>query len=285
MSFEIGQKVRVNLTVVDVVGVPTNATMAISLLKPNLVVAAAPTAVNDGVGLYHFDVTPDAVPGPWQWTATASGAVVSVQRGQFWVRDPAASLIGLEEIKAHLNKQVDTDDDELRDWIDASRFVIEREVGPVLPRTVVEYHDGARRKNIVLRQGPVISISSVVETVGPGDVRTLTPDLGVSQTDNQFLFNPDTRTLNRRSNGWTVYWAYGSANIQVTYVPGRNPIPMNYKLAVAELISHLWRASQLAAGNTRPNLNAPDTVPLGYAVPNRVRELLGRRRGPRLGGG
>jgi hypothetical protein len=283
MSFEIGQKIRVDLTVVNLSGAPTNATVAVSLLKPNLSVAAAPTVVNDSTGSYHFDVTPDATPGPWLWTATASGAVESVQRGQFWVRDPAVNLLSLEEVKTHLNKTVNTDDDELRDWIEAGKWVLEREVGPILPRTLVETYSGPARK-IHLRHGPVIGVTAVTETVGPGDTRTLSLEDGVTYTDNQYLLGTDNRTVMRRSNGWSSYWASGDDNIRVTYMVGRYPIPMNYKLALGELVSHLWRASQLASGGSRPNVNNPDVIPVGYAVPNRVRELLGRRRGPRLGG-
>lgn len=284
MSYEIGQKVRVALEVRTELGVLTNATVAVTTVKPNLVAGPSPTALNDGVGLYHFDVTPDAVPGPWQWTATITGTVTAVQRGQFWVRDPAIALISLEEIKSHLNKSlsVHDDDDELRDWIDAARFVIEREVGPVLPRTVVERYPGGRPM-FTLRTGPVISVISVQEVWGPGDTRTLTVEDGVTYGDNQYLFDAFNRRIARRNNGWRAYFPSGDANVTVTYQVGRYPIPMNHKLATAELISHLWRASQLAAGGARPNLNTPDVIPVGYAVPNRVRELLGRRRAPRLG--
>lgn len=285
MSYEIGQKVRVNLEVRNDADALTNATVAVSVVRANLTAAPAPTVVNDGVGLYHFDVTPDAVPGPWQWTASISGTVIAVQRGQFWVRDPAFQLASLEEVKRHLNKELDvhTDDDELQDWIEAGKWVIEREVGPILPRTVIETYSGGRKK-IILRQGPVIGITTVTETVGPQDIRTLTVDDGVSTSDNQYLFDPATRTLTRRSNGWSGFWAWGDSNVRVTYMVGRYPIPMNQKLALSELIAHLWRSSQLLAGTSRPNPNNPDVIATGYAVPNRVRELLGRRRGPRLGG-
>ena len=282
MSFEIGQKVRVSLVVTNDDGVPTNATVAVSVMHPNLTAAAAPVAVNDSTGNYHFDVTPDAVPGPWQWTATTSGAVVSVQRGQFWVRDPAMQLISLEEMKTHLNKALDvhTDDEELRDWIEAGRWVIEREVGPVLPRTITETYDGYRRV-IVLRQGPVIGVTSVTETVGPQDIRVLTAETPPTYGENQYAFDAARRLLTRRSFGWSGRWA---ESVAVTYMVGRYPLPMNYKVALGELVSHLWRASQLTSGGSRPNVNAPDAIPTGYAVPNRVRELLGRRRAPRLGG-
>lgn len=287
MSFEIGQKLTIGLEVRDEAGVLTNATVAVSVLKPNMtVMSPPPTPVNDGTGLYHFDVTPDAVPGPWHWTVTTSGAVISVQRGQFWVREPGLQLISLSEVKTHLNKDLTltSDDDELRDWIDAARYVIEREVGPVLPRTITETYSPHAQRRIHLKHGPVISITTVTETWGPGDVRVLTPDAGLTYGDNEYLYDAGDRTLVRRNSGWSTYWPSGDANVTVTYMVGRYPIPPNHKMAVAELINHLWRASQLASGATRPNPTAPDTVQLGYAIPNRVRELLGRRRAPLLGG-
>ena len=285
MSFEIGQKVSVALEVRDDAGTLTNATVAVTVLKPNLVAASPPTAVNDGVGQYHFDITPDATPGPWHWTVTTSGTVISVQRGQFWVREPGLQLVSLPEVKTHLNKDLTltTDDEELRDWIDAARYVIEREVGPVSPCTVTETYSPRAQRKIQLRQGPVISVSSVVETWGPGDTRVLTADIGNTYGDNEYLLDRADRTIVRRAAGWSTYFPTGDANVTVTYLVGRYPIPANYKMAVAELINHLWRASQLASGATRPNPTSPDTVQLGYAVPNRVRELLGRRRAPLLG--
>lgn len=288
MSYEIGQKVRVHLEVHDVdTDALVNATVAVAVVKANLtVLGPAPTVVNDGTGLYHFDVVPDAVAGPWQWTASITGAVTAVQRGQFWVNDPAMNLISLEEIKLHLNKALDShvDDDELADWIQAAKWVIEREVGPILPRTLTESYDGDRwRRHIILAQGPVISVASVVETWTPGDTRTLTAE-GPTPVEDQYVFDASRRMLTRRNSGYPAFWAYGFANIVVTYQVGRYPIPMNQKLALGELVSHLWRSSQLLAGGTRPNVNNPDLIPTGYAVPNRVRELLGRRRGPRLGG-
>jgi hypothetical protein len=285
MSYEIGQKVRVHLEVRDENDNLADATVSVTILKPNLTVGTVPTVVRDGLGLYHFDVTTDAVIGPWQWTATMTGALSAVQRGQFWVRDPAMQLMDLAEMKLHLNKDltVHADDDELRDWIDAGKWALEREVGPILPRTVAQTFDGGR-KYIILPLGPVISISSVVETVTPGDVRTLVVENGITLGDNEYVFDPSVRRLTRRSNGWSIYWAYGVSNVSVSWMFGRYPIPMNHKLALGELVSHLWRSSQLLAGGSRPNLNSPDVISTGFAMPNRVRELLGRRRGPRLGG-
>ena len=286
MAYDVGQMVRLPVTVKDAAGVLTNATMAIEVRRADdTVVAPPPTIVNDSTGVYHADVVPDAS-GPWTWKWTSSGAVVGVHTGQFFVRLPGPRIVSLREVKDHLNKSqaVTTDDEDLRDWIDTARWVIERITGPVVPRTVVEAYDGGRR-TLHLRTRRVMSVTEVRETWGPDDQRTITaePDTGPGAGDNNYLLKADSRELHRRSHGYGSTWAYGTANIRVTYRVGQVPMPENARSAALELISHMWRASQLVTGATRPRPESADVMAPAYAVPNRVRELLGEKPAPRLG--
>ena len=289
MAFDIGQKVRLPVAVADADGTPTAAAMAVVITRPDGTVFPAGAVVQDaGVGNYHVDVTTDGTNwGPWLWTFTASGAVVAVYSGQFFVRAPGPRIVSLEEVKHHLNKSLDVhdDDEELRDWIDATRWVIENIKGVVVPRTFVEYHDGGGRQ-ITLRRGPVISVAEVRLAWGPGDVRVLTAEADdmVGATVDQYLLHPQTRRLLHRNGGWTMRWPYGQQNIRATYRAGRIVPEDNIRQASKELIGHFWRQSQLATGNTRPRADAPDPTSMAYGVPNRVRELLGTKRAPRLGG-
>lgn len=286
MSYEVGQLVRIPVTVRDEAGAAADATMAVTVLREDGSAYVGLTVVNDpaAVGSYWVDVPVDT-PGVHGWVWVASGAVVGVYSGQFYVRNPGVRLLSLTEAKAHLNKRLEdtTDDDELLDWIDTITRAVEIQVGPVVARTVVESHNGGRAE-LVLRY-PVIAVTDVVEYWGPGDIRTLTAEpAGGPYTDNQFAVNMTSRTVTRRGAGWSLMWPHGIGNIRVTYTAGRRPIPSNFRTAAKELLAHHWRASQIAQGSTRPRDNVPaDVASIGIAIPNRVKLLLGYRRAPMLG--
>lgn len=280
MAYDVGQTVRVPVTVRDDAGNLTDATMAVDVRRPDGTAVAGLVVVKDSTGTYHVDV-PATTPGPWSWAWTASGAVApAVYTGQFWVRIPGPRIISLPELKKHLNKSITdtTDDDELLDWIDAARFVLESICGPIIPTTYTETHEAYGDTVIRLRRRPVISVTAVTVAVG-GDVWTLaaeTPTPG----DRQYTVTRGG-LLRNRSNGWTLRWP---GAVTVTYVAGRTVPEDNLRMAARELITHGWRQSQLASGGTRPRADGPDPISLSYGVPNRVRELLGgQKKAPRLG--
>jgi len=289
MAYDIGQKVRLPVTVKDDAGVLTNATMAIAVVRPDETVYPAPGVVNDSTGTYHADVTVDGTSwGPWYYTFTASGTVVGVYTGQFFVRSSGPQIIGLAEGKKHLNKALDvtTDDEEIRDFIHAVRWVLEQRVGAIVPTTVVETHNGGGSA-ISPRRGPVISVSEVRETRGPANQVLLAaePDNGIGVSADDYLFVPDTRQVLRRSMGYTYPFWPGTANIRLTYRAGRFSTRDNFRLAALELLGHVWRASQLASGRTRPSREdtLAQVTSKGFELPARVAQLLGGRRAPRLG--
>ena len=263
--------------------------MAITVTRPDGTIFGPPTVVNDSTGQYHADVLTDAANyGVWQWRYDASGAVLpSVYTGQFFVRTPGQRIVGLKEAKDYLNKNQlkVTDDEELRDFIDMTRMLIENIKGAVVPRTLTEFYDGGRPV-ITLRKGPVLSVTTVQESWGPGDVRTLTaePDLSIGAVENQYMLDKVRRFVGRRNGGYHAYFPTGTNNIKVVYVVGTSPIPDNIRLGALELISHMWRASQLQGGGSRPREGQSETVSIAMALAPRVREMLGPRRAPRVGG-
>lgn len=283
MSYEVGQTVRVPVVVKNDTGQLTDATLVPVVTRPDATLLPTPLVVHPSTGNYYIDVVA-TTPGPWMWTWTASGTVAAaVYTGQFWVRVPGPRLLGLSEIKTHLNKSLSdtTDDEELMDWIDAARWVIESITGPVIPTTYTETHAAGRARVIRLRRRPVMSVASVTVNYGGGDIRTLTaePPSG-PPSENQYLVTPSGMLYHRQS-GWTRLWP---GDVTVTYTAGRMVPTDNLRMAARELITHGWRQSQLASGGTRPRTDGPDPVALTYGVPNRVRELLtGQKRAPRLG--
>lgn len=292
MAYDIGQTVRVPVSVKDADGDPIDATMAIEVLRPDGTTFPPPSIVNDGVGEYHSDITTDATNyGTWQWKFSASGTILpAVYTGQFFVRVPGQRIVSLTEAKEHLNKSrlVVTDDEELRNFIDMTTVVLEGIKGPIIPRTITEYHNGGCR-GIFLRYRPVISITSVQEVVSQGDVRTLTaePDLGIGATENQYTIDLPRGRILRRDTGFNSYFASGSRNVKIIYKVGLQPLEANVRMAALELLTHFWRASQLSRGGTRPrdNRDAETDVSLvtSYGVPTRIRQLMGKKKAPRIG--
>ena len=175
-------------------------------------------------------------------------------------------IISLAAARAALNLPAGTtaDDDEIRFYISSVRHVIESITGPVLPATRVQTLSGDASTALPLGAYPR-AITSVVED---GDTLTAaTYAVG------------EGGILWRRTGAWSD--AYPS-NIVVTYTVGvpDGIIPPNILHAATEELRFLWQIGQVAA---RPALGVEQApggyVPMGYAVPHRVRELLAQSIG------
>jgi hypothetical protein len=184
-------------------------------------------------------------------------------------------LVTLEDVKKHLNKTDSNDDTELQGFIDAATPIIENIAGPVIQRTVVEYYDGGQSR-LELNQLPFISITSVIETYGQTNYTLQEVTLGGVSTGFGFTVDYVTGQIIRRAYNAEARFPIGAKNVQVTYVAGRASVPANVRLATLMLIQHLWSTSQMNRNGGRPSFGGDDsfTVGAGFAVPNRVRELL-----------
>ncbi|MFF8980181.1 head-tail connector protein [Streptomyces cellulosae] len=174
------------------------------------------------------------------------------------------ALLTLDEAKAQLNITGTAEDAELQAYVNAVTPVIERFVGPVEPREVTEAHDGGVRPVLVLRQTPVLSLTSVASVLTGG---TAPP------VEALVLVDPDTGEVRRRDGG------YLRGLLQVTYQAGRTEVSPTINLAARILVQHLWRTQRptrgggLAGGGDDYSVSEP--IPgFGYAIPNRVLELL-----------
>lgn len=82
--YDIGDRVRLDTTVTNLTGTPTNATVTLTVMTPggdNI----TPTVINDAAGVYRADVDVDR-PGMWFYRWRATGMVVAAQNGHFYVR-------------------------------------------------------------------------------------------------------------------------------------------------------------------------------------------------------
>lgn len=171
----------------------------------------------------------------------------------------------------------------LQGFINAAEAVIEDIVGHVINGTTTEWYDGGDT-TIYLRQLPVLSIQSVVETIGLINY-TLTAQPVGSPVDN-FGYTLDDLSygrMTRRSAGSQPFPFFrNTSNIEVNYSYGLNAVPANVRLAALELIRHMW---QIGQQGLRPGFGAPPNetmapTPSGFLVPNRVMELCQPTRRP-----
>lgn len=183
------------------------------------------------------------------------------------------ALLTLEEAKAQLNLTTSIDDTELQTYVDAVTAVIEEYIGPVEPREVTEQHDAeGGRRVLVLRTTPVLSLTSLEPLL----------DGGVSYPVDGLVLDPDTGEVRRRNR--SCFYGLLLATLQAGRA-GVPPIPPTINLAGRMLVQHLWRTQHparsggIAGGGEDFSVGQP--IPgFGYAVPNRVLELLAPYRLP-----
>ncbi|WP_329338591.1 phage head-tail connector protein [Streptomyces sp. NBC_00663] len=180
------------------------------------------------------------------------------------------ALLTLADAKKQLNLKTDADDDELQVYVDAVTAPIEEYIGPVEPRAVVERHDAeGGRRVLVLRTMPVLSLTSVLPVLS-GDAAYPVDGL---------TLDPETGELRRLDRG--VFRGL----LDVTVQAGRAEISSTINLAARMFVQHLWRTQRpsrsggLAGGGDDYSVSEP-IVGYGYAVPNRVLELLAPYRLP-----
>lgn len=188
-------------------------------------------------------------------------------------------IVGLTEVKLHLNdpKGDRVNDVLLARYIDAARYVIEGLVGSVVPTQYTEFYDGGK-PFVALRHRPVISVDAVTEYYGLGAYTLTNQPLG-SQSD-YFGYTvdlPRAKVIRRAMGSDAVLFIPGTENVKVTYTAGRSPTPDHIKYAACELVRFWWQQGQQGGSSTYMpgGGQAPDPAPIyGYAIPNRIREIL-----------
>lgn len=170
------------------------------------------------------------------------------------------ALLTLAQAKAQLDIETTADDEELQAYIDALTAPIERYVGPVETREFTETLEG-KGSSVCLTHIPAVALVSITPTLtsgGPLDLSTV-------------VLDPAPGIVRHKAGTFTgVLWT-------VTYTAGRGSIPATINLAARMLLQHLWRTQYGSArgGGGADDYSVTEPVPgFGYAVPNRVLELL-----------
>jgi len=270
MVYDIGDVYPATVTIRDASGNPTEATtIEFSFTLPDGSNVSVTPSGSGGVYSYDF---PIAERGLYRFAAVATEPAASYADAFNVVDATWPAFVGLAEVKRHLNipDTTTTHDEELRGFILSCSEVVESIVGTVARREVTEMYSGLRRVSIPLRRSPVVSVTSVRET-------------GVTLTEGTDYVVSDAGVLSRLSGGtYPRSWRSGIANIEVTYVAGRESVPWSIIDATKELIRINWRPQ--AGGNYsvfsggRPDdfgqLNFGGDIRLGFFIPNTVMQRL-----------
>ena len=270
MSYDLGAVVPLGTTVRDSSGALANAgNMALTITLPDQTTVSVPAVAPTSTGTYAYDY-PSVQAGRhtvrWVATGVNAGAFVDV----FDVREAAPPMLfSLASAKDKLDIPATStgDDEELREFIEATTAAVEFFVGPVARRTVQQVVQGDREA-WVLHTTPVLAVTAI------------TPLQSWQQAIDVSALDVDTHTGILRRTDWL--WFY-SGDYRVTYSAGRAIVPANVSLAAKLILQHLWRTKYGAARgvSSSDDFLATEQVPgFGYAIPNRALQLLQADRDP-----
>jgi len=262
----VGSQVRLSFTVTDAAGAATNATTQVfTVTLPDGSAGIPPSVQTDGTGSYYGDYTV-TVAGRHEWYATTTGPATRTAVNVFnaaAITAGAGPIVGLTEAKNHLTISGTGSDAELMDFLQRASAGVEQYTGCSWRRaTVVETYDGGKTA-IVLRQAPILSITTVTES-------------GATLPASNYFTDANAGLLVRGSQTAPMTWLNGLQNVTVTYVvgPPGGVVPDDVIQGTLELLGHLWETQR--GGSNRPRQVGTDSSPsgTGYSYPNRVRELL-----------
>lgn len=234
-TYEVGDTVSLGFTV-TVNGAPTNATVALTITQPDGT-TLSPAPSNPSTGVYSYDFAP-TMNGAHTARWVASGAASAAETQTFTV----GGLLSLDEAKAQLDITGTQNDTELQAFIDAVTDVIEGYVGPVVQRSVTEWHDSPHGV-ILLRHSPVVSVTGVTSYSGTtGTVYTLASSPAGVTTYTYYL-DAEVGTISV-----PMGYGYFGERVQVVYVAGRRAVPPAINLAARLMVQSLWQSQNGGQG-------------------------------------
>ncbi|MGH3094570.1 MAG: hypothetical protein ACRDMV_01050 [Streptosporangiales bacterium] len=170
-------------------------------------------------------------------------------------------MVDLQGFKEHLNLTGTGNDTELQRNLDAAVGLVEGDCGPLEPQTFTEVvHSGDGK--VLLQHWPVVEVTDAALSTGAVS-RDTSSDVDHGQHDIGLVDLGATGT-------WTV-----------TYEAGRGEAYPDLEMAVYLIGEQLWRSQR--GQSVRPGIGTsgqPDssTVPTGFAIPNKAKELMVRHR-------
>jgi hypothetical protein len=187
-------------------------------------------------------------------------------------------ILSLDEAKQALSQDslYSENDTLLSGYISSVSRRLDQVCGPIVQRTVTgELYDG-RGHTIWLRQRPLASVTQVIE-YDKAVAETLTEDTNSVSPADGFRVDLKSGTITRMISGVPYKFVSGIQNIRVTYIAGRYTDTANvdplFKIAAQAFLAHVWKTNQGMGTQTFSYDGATPTVT--YALPNRVKDLLG----------
>jgi hypothetical protein len=277
MPFPLGASAPLVTTIVDPDGIPTNpTTITLTVTRPDGTVDIL-TPTNTQAGTYAADYVP-ATAGLYsvRWLTTGPALALT---DVIDVRPAAPGLIvSLADAKrkCKIPQDVTEHDDALRGYIETVTVAVEDHLHEaIVRRTVTEdiWVDWA--DEVPLGTTPVISLTSVATV--DGATSWSVADLHVDSNSGVVTGLPYVRPFN--------------GMVRFVYSAGRMVIPPNYSTAALIIIEHLWQQTErpqvrngapFAGGGYEDSMNTSYAGTMGFAIPNRALEILGKP--PVMGG-
>jgi hypothetical protein len=201
--------------------------------------------------------------GTWTLTWTGVGTQATSTDTITVTEKTLAEVMSLDDCYQSLNMPSSAQganagrDADMLTYASAATSVVEGIVGPVRKRTLWQVFDGGEL-SIRLKWKPTAILRIVENGV---DIFDWVPDL-------------DSGIIHAGTTWWNRPFWPGVQNVQVFYQAGDgNPVP-NVSLAIREEFRFLWQVGR-QGGNFAPQEQADGSYTVqGFAVPNRVQELL-----------
>ena len=262
-TIDLGDVVPLSVQVRDGAGDLANAgAITLTVTLPDGTTASVATA-NPSTGNYTAAYAPTQTGRHVvQWVAT--GANACAFSDAFTVIDPAElGLVGLSDVKRHLNITSTSSDEELRAVLMAATSVAEDYLRRPLRRLAKSqtfYTPTGNGRGLVLSSTDIASITEITE-----DGSALTADDYDADLNAGVVWRADCR-----------YWEYPAT---VEYVTRGIDSPA-LRQAVLELTRHLWETQRGSMPMMPRGVDGMDAFnpAMGYSLPRRVLELLGPYR-------
>lgn len=265
--FDVGDVVPLGLSVTDTDGAPADGgTVTLTVGLPDGT-TASPTVSNPQTGQYTADYTATQE-GLHTVSWVVTGVNATAYRDVFNVRELTEQVLSLAEARKQLRLTTTDRDDDLRLFIAAATVAVEDHVGRKLVRRTITAETHLRVNGpLILDRAPVRSLTTLSSLDD-----TVTWDVDALHVDEPTgIVTPLSGTR-----------PYG--DLKATYVCGMRVVSPNYLLAVRIITEHLWqtmRPFSASAATPGPaslddSLDARAGGLVGFAIPNRALELLGK---------
>lgn len=264
--FDLGDVVPLVFNTTDGDGNPANAgAVVLTVGKPDGT-SATPAVTNPSTGRYEVDFTA-ALEGLHTVRWVATGVNASAYQDVFNVREMTDQVISLAAARNQLRLAGAGSDDDLRTFIAAATVAIEDHIGKkLIRRTITAERNYGVDGVLILQRSPVLSLTSVS-----------TLDGATTWNVNDLDVDGDTGIVTSLSGPRLV------GNLKTTYMVGMRVIAANHLMAARFIVEQLWQTMRPFAGNANlpagaleDSLDSRAGGLVGFAIPNRALELLGK---------